>query len=74
MTEILGRPPEPTIVEEVHARCGGNPFLVEEVIAAGVDGRSARLSPRLQDLLLARTTASRPRQPRCSGHPSVARG
>ena len=48
------------MVDDVYGRCGGNPFLVEEVIAAGVDGRSGRLPPRLQDILLARTSSLSP--------------
>jgi predicted ATPase len=59
LAELLGRPPTPGTVDDVYGRCGGNPFLVEEVIAAGVD-RSGRLSPRLHDILLARTTSLSP--------------
>ena len=48
------------MVSEVYERCGGNPFLVEELIAAGVAGGSGRLPPRLRDILLARTTSLTP--------------
>ena len=60
LAELLGSQPPPDMVDDVYGRCGGNPFLVEEVIAAGVDRRSGRLSPRLQDILLARTTSLSP--------------
>ena len=74
VAEILGGRPPPGIVDDVYGRCGGNPFLVEEVIAAGVDG-AGRLSPRLQDILLARTASLSPEAPRCCGsRRSVARG
>jgi DNA-binding CsgD family transcriptional regulator/tetratricopeptide (TPR) repeat protein len=59
VAEILGGQPAPAIVDDVNARCGGNPFLVEEVIAAGAH-RAGRLSPRLQDILLARTASLSP--------------
>jgi tetratricopeptide (TPR) repeat protein len=60
LAALLGRRPPPGMVDDVYQRCGGNPFLVEEVIAAGVDRRPGRLSPRLQDILLARTTSLSP--------------
>ena len=59
LAELLDSQPTPGMVDEVYGRCGGNPFLVEEVIAAGVD-HSGPLSPRLHDVLLARTTSLSP--------------
>jgi DNA-binding CsgD family transcriptional regulator/tetratricopeptide (TPR) repeat protein len=59
VAEILSASPAPGIVDDLYARCGGNPFLVEELIAAGVE-RVGRLSPRLQDILLARTASMSP--------------
>ena len=56
----VGSRPSQAMVSEVYERCGGNPFLVEEVIAAGVAGGSGRLPPRLRDILLARTTSLTP--------------
>ena len=56
----VGSRPSEAMVSEVYERCGGNPFLVEEVIAAGVAGGSGRLPPRLRDILLARTTSLTP--------------
>jgi DNA-binding CsgD family transcriptional regulator/tetratricopeptide (TPR) repeat protein len=55
LAEILGTQPAQGIVDDVNARCEGNPFLIEEVTAADVDHRSGRLPARLQDILLART-------------------
>ena len=60
LAELLESRPPPGMVHDVYGRCGGNPFLVEEVIAAGVDGRSGRLPRRLQDILLARTSSLSP--------------
>ena len=60
LAELLESRPPPGMVHDVYGRCGGNPFLVEEVIAAGVDGHSGRLPRRLQDILLARTSSLSP--------------
>jgi DNA-binding CsgD family transcriptional regulator/tetratricopeptide (TPR) repeat protein len=60
LAEILGSRPPPGMADDVYQRGGGNPFLVEELIAADVDRRPGRLSPRLQDILLARTTSLSP--------------
>jgi tetratricopeptide (TPR) repeat protein len=61
LAEILDSRAPPEMVDDVHERCGGNPFLVEEVIAAGVvRRRSGRLPPRLKDILLARTSTLSP--------------
>jgi DNA-binding CsgD family transcriptional regulator len=54
LAEILDSRAPPEIVDDVYERCGGNPFLVEEVVAAGVVRRTGRLPPHLQDILLAR--------------------
>ena len=43
-----------TAVAEVHRRSGGNPFYIEELVAAG-DLRLAGLPPTLRDTILART-------------------
>jgi DNA-binding CsgD family transcriptional regulator len=60
LAELLGSQPSPAMVDDVYGRCGGNPFLVEEVIAAGVERPSGRLPRRLQDIVLARTTSLSP--------------
>jgi DNA-binding CsgD family transcriptional regulator len=58
--ELLESRPAAELVDDVYRRCGGNPFLVEEVIAAGIERRSGRLPQRLQDILLARTSSLSP--------------
>ncbi len=52
---ILGREPEPDVVEEVYCRAEGNAFFTEEV-ACGVatEGAGPELSWSLRDLLMAR--------------------
>ena len=39
--DILGREPEPALVERLLERSEGNPLYVEELLAAGLDGRGA---------------------------------
>ena len=57
LAEILGEAPSAATADEVHERCSGNPFLVEEVAAAVRRGSGSRIPPRLQDVLLARTSS-----------------
>jgi DNA-binding CsgD family transcriptional regulator/tetratricopeptide (TPR) repeat protein len=52
---ILGEPAGPTLVDEILARSGGNPFFAEELLAAHREG--VELSPALRDVLLARVEA-----------------
>jgi predicted ATPase len=56
---ILGRRAAPGFVERLHGLSGGNPFYAEELLAAGIgDGEHlGLLSPRLRDVLRARTAA-----------------
>jgi DNA-binding CsgD family transcriptional regulator len=49
---ILGRPPQPGLVDRIFARSEGNPFFVEELIAAGVE--SAHLPATLREVLAGR--------------------
>ncbi|MQA86699.1 MAG: AAA family ATPase [Streptosporangiales bacterium] len=49
---ILGRPPEPALVEEVYGRSAGNPLFVESLVD-GDGALRAGLSDSLRDLLLA---------------------
>ncbi|GIH02674.1 LuxR family transcriptional regulator [Rhizocola hellebori] len=49
MASILGTDPDPAMARHVFARTGGNPFLVEELVAAG-----GALPERLRDILLLR--------------------
>jgi len=41
LADILGRAPEPELVERMLARSEGNPLYIEELLAAGLDGRGA---------------------------------
>jgi DNA-binding CsgD family transcriptional regulator/tetratricopeptide (TPR) repeat protein len=41
LTDILGEPPAAELVERLHARSEGNPLYIEELLAAGLDGRGA---------------------------------
>jgi ATP/maltotriose-dependent transcriptional regulator MalT len=54
LEDILGAPPEPALVERLHARSEGNPLYMEELLAAGLDGRGA-LPATLRDALMVRT-------------------
>jgi len=51
--DILGAPPAPELVERLHARSDGNPLYMEELLAAGLDGRGA-LPSTLRDALMVR--------------------
>ena len=57
LTEILGQEPSAATADEMHERCSGNPFLAEEVAASVKLGSTSRIPPRLQDVLLARTSS-----------------
>ena len=50
---ILGQQPTPPLLEAVRRSSGGNPFFVEEMVAAARGG-DARLPPNLREILLAR--------------------
>jgi ATP/maltotriose-dependent transcriptional regulator MalT len=51
---IIGRPPEPALVERIFARSEGNAFIAEELLAAITEGRGDRLPESLQDALSSR--------------------
>jgi ATP/maltotriose-dependent transcriptional regulator MalT len=51
--DILGAAPDDELVERVFARSEGHPLFVEELLAAGLDGRGA-LPPTLRDALMLR--------------------
>ena len=53
LEDILGRAPEHSLVERLHARSGGNALFAEELLAAGLDGRGS-LPPTLRDALMVR--------------------
>jgi len=50
---ILGASPRPDLVEEIHRRSSGNPFFIEELMAADQEGPH-RSPPSLHDVLLNR--------------------
>jgi DNA-binding CsgD family transcriptional regulator/tetratricopeptide (TPR) repeat protein len=53
LRDILGAEPEAGLVDRLHRRGEGNPLFTEELLAAGLDGRSA-LPPTLRDALMVR--------------------
>ena len=53
LTDILGQPPEPELLERLWTRSGGNPLYCEELLAAGLDGRGAA-PDTLRDALMLR--------------------
>jgi DNA-binding NarL/FixJ family response regulator len=53
LADILGATPDDDLVERVFARSEGRPLFVEELMAAGLDGRGA-LPPTLRDALMVR--------------------
>jgi DNA-binding CsgD family transcriptional regulator/tetratricopeptide (TPR) repeat protein len=55
---ILGRAPEPDLLEAIVRRTEGNPFFIEELLAARGDGAAgARLPETLRDVLISRVAA-----------------
>jgi DNA-binding CsgD family transcriptional regulator/tetratricopeptide (TPR) repeat protein len=57
--DILGAPPGGTVLERLFARSEGNPLFVEELVAAGVDGRGD-LPTSLREALMLRVEALEP--------------
>ena len=55
LTSILGHAPEPALLEEIWRRSEGNPFYVEELLAAARSGHE--LTSTLQPILAARLGA-----------------
>jgi DNA-binding NarL/FixJ family response regulator len=53
LEDILGRAPEPELVERLYGRSEGNPLYFEELLAAGADGRGPMPST-LRDALMIR--------------------
>ncbi len=53
LTDILGRQPDQALVERLLERSDGNPLFVEELLAAGLDGRGAA-SQSLRDAFMLR--------------------
>jgi DNA-binding NarL/FixJ family response regulator len=57
ISDILGVPPTPALLDQVYARAEGNPFFAEELLALH---RAGDLPPTVRDLLLARLDALAP--------------
>ena len=53
LSDLLGEPPDAALVDRVFTRSEGHPLFVEELIAAGRDGRGA-LPSTLRDALMVR--------------------
>src|SRR3954465_14069296 len=53
LEDILGEPPDTELLDRLYARSEGNPLFMEELLAAGVDGRGA-LPITLRDALMVR--------------------
>jgi DNA-binding CsgD family transcriptional regulator len=53
LADILGAAPDPGLLERLWTRSGGNPLYVEELLAAGLDGRGAA-PDTLRDALMLR--------------------
>ena len=53
LEDILGAPPTAELLDRLYARSEGNPLFMEELLAAGVDGRGA-LPATLRDALILR--------------------
>ena len=60
LAAILGEPPATEVLDVVHERSEGNPFLVEEVLSLVRSGDPGSLPPSLRDVLLARADALSP--------------
>jgi DNA-binding CsgD family transcriptional regulator len=54
LSDILGAPPAAELVERLYERSEGNPLFMEELLAAGLNGRGA-LPRTLRDALMLRT-------------------
>jgi DNA-binding CsgD family transcriptional regulator len=51
---LLGEAPPARLVDDIHARSGGNPFFAEELLLAGEDADPSVLPPSLREVLLTR--------------------
>jgi DNA-binding CsgD family transcriptional regulator len=77
---ILGEPPSPRLVDQIHERSEGNAFLIEELLAAVQSGADPdQLPPSLRDVLLARVERLSPGAQQllriaAAGGPSVSDG
>ena len=60
MAAILGRSPDSLLIDAVHRRTDGNPFAVEELTVAVLDGGPDALPPGLRDSILATLSTLQP--------------
>jgi DNA-binding CsgD family transcriptional regulator/tetratricopeptide (TPR) repeat protein len=72
LTSILGQPPEPELLDEIWRRSEGNPFFVEELLAAARSGHE--LTSTLQPILAARLGALPPDARAAAGAVAAAVG
>jgi DNA-binding NarL/FixJ family response regulator/tetratricopeptide (TPR) repeat protein len=72
LTSILGHAPEPDLLEEIWRRSEGNPFYVEELLAASRSGHE--LTSTLQPILVARLGALSPDARAAAGAVAAAVG
>ena len=50
---IFGREPDDAVLQRIHRRSDGNPFYVEQLAWAHLDGEDTAVPPSLRDILLA---------------------
>ena len=72
LTSILGHAPEPDLLEEIWRRSAGNPFYVEELLAAARSGHE--LTSTIQPILTARLGALSPDARAAAGAVAAAVG
>ncbi|MEA2310714.1 MAG: hypothetical protein QOE28_682 [Solirubrobacteraceae bacterium] len=70
---ILGEPPEPALVDELHERSGGNPLFAEELLSARMDQGGGELPGRLADALRFRLRRTPEPVPRLLRYAAVLR-
>jgi DNA-binding CsgD family transcriptional regulator/tetratricopeptide (TPR) repeat protein len=54
---LTGHRPDPGALDRIHDRTDGNPFFVEQLVAATAEGEGEELPPTLRDVLMARIAA-----------------
>jgi predicted ATPase len=69
---LLGTDPSTRLVDDIHARSGGNPFFAEELLLAGEGAGPGVLPPSLREVLLARVVRLGDRTQRVLGVAAAA--
>jgi tetratricopeptide (TPR) repeat protein len=54
ISQILPEPPPPHLVDKLYQRSGGNPYFLEQLLAAQLDGRAGELPPTIKEAELSR--------------------